>query len=201
MTKKCPKNVVCGIRRNWGFPEKPELSFEESIFAGTYFRRWPDSCNFADKPILCNFEEFIFTAGEKINYFVVLFIGFWHFFFDFRGCLNSAWFQGIYYANCKKIAKIISANFNSTNICSHKIFLSVSCDYALSSLLVSMYFFSTSTFSRSRKEIHTYQQRKFKLSPPSLEGDNLIFLSTSLNFTFLGADSAKSLPFLLKINI
>ena len=49
-----------------------ELSFAELIFAGIYFREWPNSCNFAEiifagRLIFCCFTELISTAGEKIN--------------------------------------------------------------------------------------------------------------------------------------
>ena len=65
-----------------------ELSFAELIFAGTYFRGWPDSCNFAElifavRPFFCDFAELIFAVGDKIDYFVVHFYMFWGLYMTF----------------------------------------------------------------------------------------------------------------------
>ena len=95
---------------------------------------WPNSCNFAElifagRLIFFSFAELIFVAGEKIQYFYVIFVGFWAYIsllqifaiclfenmqfrgINFRGYLDFVRFRGI-----NKIAKISSAKIRSAKI-------------------------------------------------------------------------------------
>ena len=95
-----------------------ELYFAELIFAGTYFRGWPNFCNFAKlifagKLFCCSFADLIFAVFKKIQYFCIFFRGFGAYISllqiyaiyifknvqfcgtNFRGNLDFACFRGI----------------------------------------------------------------------------------------------------------